>query len=40
MQASAVGDTAHRVILDSGLAVCAHPRGERPRRCAAPVGLG
>jgi hypothetical protein len=36
-----VGDTAHRVVLDSGLAVCAHPRGEPPpRRCAAPVGLG
>lgn len=36
-----VGDTAHRVILDSGLAVCAHPRGRRPAgSCAAPVGLG
>jgi hypothetical protein len=34
-----VGDTAHRVVLDSGLAVCAHPRGRRPAgTCAAPVG--
>lgn len=35
-----VGDTAHRVILDSGLAVCIHPRGRPPRRCAAPTDLG
>ena len=36
-----VGDTAHRVVLDSGLAVCAYPPGDRPTAdCAAPVGLG
>jgi hypothetical protein len=36
-----VGRTRYRVILDSGMAVCIHPRGKRPRAsCAAPVGLG
>jgi hypothetical protein len=36
-----VGGTRHRVILDSGMAVCIYTRGNRPPgTCAAPTGLG